>query len=180
MHTLQFILLVLAGCASSLLFVGLWAARPQGRFKVRADTPERFVFSSSCGEFTLHHGSGTLAWVHKGQRASTKLADVRGFDYLVNEEADWMGEFLFGFDFTDLWDRYRDSVEWHEIAIITSPQGRVPLFRSGRLQQREFLMTWFFNLQEQLLIALGLLHDVDRQSRETLVLLKQRFRKDMA
>jgi len=171
---------LLAAFALSLAFVGLWAARPQGRFKVLADTPERFVFSSSCGEFTLHHGSGTLAWIAKGQRASTKLADMRGFDYLVNEEADWVGEFLFGFDFTDLWARYRDSVEWHEIAIVTSPQGRVPVFRSGRLQQREFLMTWFFDLQERLLVALGLLHDVDRQSREALELLQQRFGKGRA
>jgi hypothetical protein len=166
--------------ALSLAFVGLWAARPQGFFKVRVDTPQRFVFSSSCGEFTLHRDSGTLAWKANGQVSSTKLQDIRGFDLLINEEADWVGEFLFGFDFTDLWSRYRDSVEWHEIAIITSPQGRVPVFRSGRLQQREFLMTWLFNLQERVLVALGLLHDVDRQTREALDLLQARFGKGRA
>jgi hypothetical protein len=174
------LLMLLAGFASSLLFVGLWAARPQGRFKVRVDTPERFAFSSSCGEFTLHRGSGTLAWIHKGQRASTTLDDIRGFDYLANDEADWVGEFLFGFDFTDLWARYRDTVEWHEIAIISASRGRVPVFRSGRLQQREFLATWFFNLQERLLVALGLLHDVEQQSRDALALLQDRFGKGLA
>ena len=166
------VFLVLGG---SLGFVALWARRPQGRFKVSVDNKERFVFSSNCGEFSLHHGSGTLAWRHEGRTASTKLADIKGFDYLANEEADWAGEFLFGFDFTDMWGRYRDTVEWHEIAIITSPQGRVPVFRSGRLQQREFLSTWFFNLQERLLIALGVLVDVEKQARETLDLLQDRF-----
>ena len=164
----------------SLAFVALWAKRPQGRFKVRVDDAERFAFSSSCGEFTLHHGSGTLAWKQDGKHASTKLADIQGFDYLANEEADWAGEFLFGFDFTDMWGQYRDTVEWHEIAIITSPQGRVPVFRSGRLQQREFLSTWFFNLQERLLIAIGVLVDVEQQSREALDLLQDRFGKGSA
>jgi hypothetical protein len=56
----------------------------------------------------------------------------------------------------------------------------VPVFRSGRLQQREFLATWFFNLQERLLIAIGVLHDVERQARETLELLESRFGKGLA
>jgi hypothetical protein len=177
---MAFLFTLLGAVALSLGFVALWARRPQGRFKVRVDTPERFVFSSNCGEFTLHHGSGTLAWIIDGRGASTKLADIKGFDYLANDEADWAGEFLFGFDFTDLWGRYRDTVEWYEIAIVTSPQGRVPVFRSGRLQQREFLATWFFNLQERLLIAIGVLHDVERQARETLELLESRFGKGLA
>lgn len=171
---------ILFAIGASLGFVALWAKRPQGRFKVRVDDAERFVFSSNCGEFSLHHGSGTLAWRQDGKTASTKLADIRGFDYLANEEADWAGEFLFGFDFTDMWGQYRDTVEWHEIAIVTSPQGRVPVFRSGRLQQREFLSTWFFNLQERLLVAIGVLVDVDKQARETLDLLQSRFGKGRA
>ena len=56
----------------------------------------------------------------------------------------------------------------------------MPVFRSGRLQQREFLATWFFNLQERLLVTLGVLHDVERQARETLALLESRFGKGRA
>jgi len=177
---MAFVFALLCAWGLGLGFVWLMAKRPQGYFRVSVDTAERFAWSSDCGQFTLHRSSGTLAWLHEGQRFSTKLADMRGFDYLSNEEEDWIGEFAFGFDFTDMWSRYRDTIEWHEIAILASPQGRVPVFRSGRLQRREFAFTWFIDLQERFMVWLGLLEDVDKQARETLELLESRFGKGLA
>jgi len=164
----------------SLCWFVLMAKRPYGRFEVNVDTRERFAFRSNCGDFSLHHPSGTLTWTHKGKRASTKLVDIRGFDYLANDEEDWIGELIWGFDLTDMWPGYRDTIEWHEIAILTSPQGRVPVFRTGRVQRREFLFTWLMNFQERLLIRVGVLRDVEQQSREALSLLEQRFGRGMA
>ena len=57
-------------------FMWLMARRPQGHFRVTVDTPERFAFSSECGEFSLDHATGTLSWKHEDQRASTKLANM--------------------------------------------------------------------------------------------------------
>ena len=79
-----------------------------------------------------------------------------------------------------MWGRYRDTIEWHEIAILTSPQGRVPVFRSGRLQRRELFVTVVIDFIERLFIALGLLKDVQRQAAEALALLEEKFDRRLA
>jgi hypothetical protein len=75
---------------------------------------------------------------------------------------------FFGYNLTDLLPRYHDTVEWLAIAAVTHDGKRIPLFLSGRYQQREFLLGWYIELQERLLGRIGLLKDVEAQSRTAL------------
>ena len=153
---------------------------PQGSFRILSDTPGKFAFRSDAGEFTLHRDTGTLAWKHEGRFVSVKLADIHGFDHAAREDDALGSELLLGIDLTDAFRRYHDSIERHEIDFVSATHGRVTVFRSGRLQRREFLLGWLIQIEENLLIGLGVLQDVDKETGRVLRLLQARFGKGRA
>jgi hypothetical protein len=162
-----------------LLSWGAWALwlrwMQKGRFEVLEDTPGRFVFESNLGKFTVHRQGGTLAWMQKGRAVSTKLEQVKGIDYLSNDGGALALEFMDGFDVWDLYPRYRDTVEHHEVAIVTETHGRVPVFYGSRWQRREFLMGWLIDLQDGILLRSGLIRDVEARAHHVRELLQERL-----
>jgi hypothetical protein len=161
-------------------WIGFLRWMQKGRFEVLEDSPGRLVFRSNCELFTLHRPSGTLVWDQKGRKVSTRLEEIKGIDYLSNDDGALALEFLDGFDLTDLWPRYRDTVEHHEVALVTERHGRVPVFYGSRWQRREFLLGWFIDLQDALLVRSGLIRDVEQRARDALALLQARMGKERA
>ena len=145
-----------------------------GRFQVKSDSPQRFEFVSDTGAFTVDRAHATLAWKQDGSWRSLKLENISALDYRVHDDDALATEWLMGFDFMDLYSRYRDTVEWHEIAAVVAGE-RIPLFRSGRLQRREFLMGWAIAIEEALLIRVGVLKDVEQQAGQALEQLQSRL-----
>jgi hypothetical protein len=80
----------------------------------------------------------------------------------------FLQELVLGLDLTDLLPRYRDTVEWFSIAAVTVGEERIPLYVGGQYMRREFLMTWYINLQATLLEKFGILRDEEVESRAVL------------
>jgi hypothetical protein len=156
-------------------WVAVFRARPVGKFQVVRDTADTFSFLSNHGTFTSSQRTQTLSYVLGKQRGALKFSEVKGIEYRVNEEYALLEELFFGFDWTDLLSQYRDTVDWFSIAVVAVDGRRIPLYLSGRYTQREFLHGWYIELQGAFLARLGLLTDVEAQSREALETLQARL-----
>lgn len=149
-------------------WVAFFRARPVGRFKVLRDDDAMFSFATNTGTFSANQRAHVLGYTKGARRGSVKFSDIRGIEYRFNAQYAVLEELFFGLNFTDLLPRYQDTVEWFAIAAVTHERKRIPLFVSGSYQQREFLLGWYIALQAWILTRLGLLKDVEEQSRTAL------------
>jgi hypothetical protein len=156
---------LLVAVAIDTAWVALFRAAPIGRFQVTRNGAAIFRFESDVGSFSilplegkLHHqtaqGSGTLL-----------KSDIKGLEFRVEESTAVLQDILLGFDLTDLLTRYADTVNWFSVHVVTHDGQRIPLFLSGEYVPREFLLGWYIDLQTALLQRLGVLKDVEAQSR---------------
>jgi len=176
MNLLSFALATIFSLALDTAWVALFRARPVGTFKVLRDTADTFSFSSNHGIFTVDQRSQTLRYVFRKQRSSWNLSDIKGLEYRVNEEHAVLEEFFFGLYLLDLLARYQDTVEWFSISAVTTEGKRIPLYLSGQYYPREFLLGWYIRLQAALLSRMGLLTDVEEESRAVVKVLQAGFR----
>lgn len=175
---MDFLPLIYSGAAAIVIdtaWVALFRARPVGTFKVLRDNPNTFTFASNHGTFSINRVAQTLSYALSKQRGSLPLSEVKGFEYRINEKYAVLEELFFGFELTDLLSRYQDTVEWFSIALVTLDGKRIPLYLSGQYCAREFLLGWYIDWQAAFLARLGLLKDVEDQSRSALDLLQSRF-----
>ena len=103
----------------------------------------------------------SIAYVYKEERGSISFTDISGLSYEATEESAYALEFLNGFDLTDLMPQYKDSIVWRNIYLHTTDGNKLLLFAVGQYIPREFLLTWFIELQAKVLAAIGLYQDVD-------------------
>jgi hypothetical protein len=156
-------------------WVALFRARPVGKFKVLRDTADTFSFLSNRGTFSVSQRSQTLNYALGKSRGSVKFSDIKGVEYRVSEKYALLEELVFGFDWTDLLSQYQDTVEWFSIGVVTTDGRRIPLYLSGQYTPREFLLGWYIDLQATVLSSVGLLKDVEEQSRSALELVQARL-----
>ncbi|MCG2593976.1 hypothetical protein LZ009_14435 [Ramlibacter sp. XY19] len=161
-------LAALAAFVANTAWFALARARPVGRFKVTRDDGVLFDFATSTGTFSINPRAQVLTYTRGGQRGSLKFSDIKGLAYRFDADYALLEEMFFGFNLADMLPRYHDTIDWFAIAAVTHDGRRIPLFLSGRYQQREFLLGWYIELQEWLLERLGLLKDVEAQSRTAL------------
>ncbi len=168
MNALSLTLTIVCAILLDTAWVALFRSRPVGKFEVLRDAGNTFGFTSNAGTFTAHQDSQTLTYVCGKLRGSLKFSEIKGLEYRVNEKYALLEELFFGLDLTDLLPRYHDTIEWFCITMVTLDGRRIPMYLSGQYQQREFLLGWYIELQAGLLARLGLLKDVEAQSRGAL------------
>ena len=157
------------------VWVAFFHGRSIGRFKVLRDAADTFTFSSNHGSYTVSQKSQSLTYVLGKRRGSLKLSEIKGIEYRVNEKYAALEELFLGFNMTDLLPAYQDTIDWFSIGVVTSDGKRLPLYISGQYHSREFLLGWYIGLQATLLSRVGLLTDVEEQSRSALELLQARL-----
>lgn len=165
----------LAAFVVDTAWVALFRAQPVGRLEVLRDGSALFQFRSRCGTFSIYPKERRLLLGGRDGPRQLALDRIRGLEYRMNQSHALLQELFFGFDLTDFLEDYRDTVDWFSVAVLTHEGERIPLYLSGEYQQREFLMTWYIDLQAGLLRALGLLADVPARSREAMELLRAKL-----
>jgi hypothetical protein len=157
------------------VWVALFRARPVGRFAVLRDGETQFSFTSNHGTFRIDRAAQVLVHEQGSRRGRIPFSEIKGIEYHVREGHAFVEELFFGFNATDLLAQYQDTVEWFSIAVVTSDGQRIPLYLSGQYSPREFFLGWYIELQAELLDRLGLLTDVEAQSRSALDLIQARL-----
>ena len=153
-------------------WVALFRAQPVGKFHVNRRGTALFQFTTTLGNCTIYPKAGRLEFNGSKGKLTVAFADIKGLEYRVNERYALIQELFFGYDFTDTLARYQDSVYWFSIAVVTHQNTRIPVYLSGQYVQREFFLDWYIELQSLLLEKLGLLTDVEEQSREAMELIR--------
>jgi hypothetical protein len=175
MSTVALLLVIVAAVVIDTAWVALFRAQPVGRFRVVRDGTAIFQFESDVGSFSILPKEGKLHYQLSGDAGTIDKADIRGLEYRANESFAVVQELFFGLDLTDLLPQYRDTVDWLSLSVVTHGGRRVPLFVSGQYHRREFLMTWYIDLQSAVLERLGLLKDVEQQGRDVLDLISRKL-----
>ncbi len=92
------------------------------------------------------------------------LAAVRAARFGYSARPDVLAELAYGFDIWDLSGRWRDRIEWYEIALVTV-EGDIPLFVAGQLERREPFSEWWFDVVNDSLNQWGLRKDLHDESK---------------
>lgn len=156
-------------------WVALFRAKAVGKFRVVRDGTSIFQFESDLGSFSILPREGKLQRKSPGTSETIEGSEIKGLEFRSHESVAVLQELFFGLDGTDLLARYLDTVDWFSLAVVTTDGRRIPLFLSGQYNRREFLMTWYIELQAALLERLGLLTDVEQQSRDAMVLIRAKL-----
>jgi hypothetical protein len=169
---LSIVAFVVVAVALDTFWVALFRARPVGKFRVLCDTTSTLAVTSKTGNFIVDKSAGVLKFACGKRRGTLRLSEIKGLEYRVNEKTAILEELFFGLSLTDLLPAYQDTIEWFSISVVATNGTKVPLYLSGRYCPREFLMGWYIELQSELLSRLGLLRDVEVQSRSALALIQ--------
>jgi hypothetical protein len=156
------------GVVIDTIWLAIFSVMPQGKFRVLVDSPSSFGFLTTLGGFAVDRGKRILSYTLPGRRGTVPFTAIKGLEYRAQVKHAFLQELVFGLNLTDLLTRYRDTVEWFSIAAVTVSEERIPLYLGGQYMRREFLMTWYINLQATLLEKLGILRDEEVESRAVL------------
>ena len=168
MSTLSLFVCAVLAIVIDTVWVALFRAQPVGKFKVLRDGDAVFQFQTDLGWFTILPKEGKLNFKGSNGNGSVVRADLKGLEFRVNESIAVMQELFFGLNGTDLLARYMDTVDWFSLTAVTVDGRRIPLYLSGQYTPREFLLSWYIELQATVLRRLGLLVDVEEQSRQVM------------
>ena len=154
------ILIVGVGVALNVAWVAYTRRIRLGKLSILSSS-NTVRMTTNLGLMKFDGENQAIAYVYKDQRGSITFADVIGLSFEAAEESAFALEFLNGFDLTDLLPQYKDSIVWRNIYLQTRDGNRLLIFSAGQYIPREFLLTWFLNLQARMLSAMGLYQDVD-------------------
>jgi hypothetical protein len=172
---LIFAVLATVGVVLDTFWLAAFRATPQGKFKVSVNNSSSFSFVTKLGGFSVDRGKQALSFAVAGRRGLLALSEIKGLEYRARVEAATIQELFLGLDLTDVFSRYRDTIEWYSISAVTTKQERIPIYLGGEYQRREFLMTWYIDLQTALLEKLGVSHDEGAESRKALGVIQQQL-----
>ena len=147
------------------LFVAFFRRLKKGRYKIHSNTADVFEFSTDVGGFSIDRANRVFRYATPAGRGSVSLDSLEKLEFGLVTNYALLQEIFFGFDILDFLPRYQDSDYWYSIAVRTREGEQIPVYIAGQYKQREFLMTWYINLQQRVLEALGLFVDVHDFSR---------------
>lgn len=142
------------------IYVAFFRRLKKGKFNVIEDSPKSYTFQSNVGEFRIDRENRELRYAANPNRGSIPFGEISKIEYRLADNWAWIQELFFGFGVMDIFGRYQDSDYWYTIYVVSKDGQRLPVFVAGQHKQREFLMTWYINLQQNILERLGLFRDV--------------------
>ena len=172
MSIIAILVSVIAFVVLDTIWLALFRVLPLGKFRVLSSADSLFSFKTNVGAFSANQERHTFVYSMSEQRGSVPFSAIKGLEYRVDVKYAYLQELFFGFDLTDLLERYRDTVEWFSITLVTLDGKRIPLYLSGEYCPREFFASWYIELQASLLQKFGIIQDVEMQSRAALDLIR--------
>jgi len=163
---IELILYIILAIILDTLFVGLFRRRRGGKSKLIEYSNGSFRIQSEFGIIKYSSEDKFLRCTIKGK--STKLAADRvlGIKYRAEARYALLEELLFGFNIADFFARYQDSVDWYSISLIGPDDIELPIYIAGQYQPREFLLGWYIDMQRHFLEKVGLVTDIEIESRQ--------------
>lgn len=168
-------LVIAVGVLIDTFWVALFRVTPQGKFRVSVDNPSSFSFLTRLGAFSVDRGKSVLSFVTGRRKGRLPLSDIKGLEYRAQVKAATLQELFFGLDLTDALSAYRDTIDWYSISAVTTKDERIPIYLGGQYQPREFLLTWYIDLQARWLERMGLVHDEAAESRAALSVIQRQL-----
>jgi len=167
--------LLLAAITLDFIIVAWFRRLRRGRYRVTVDTPGLVCFETDLGKFQVNAAHSRLQFdADAGYYWS--LEDIGHLEFEATQRWSLIGEFLLGWEPTDIVEEYRDRLEYFVIYVATTDGRREPLFIASQYRPRQFLMGWYIRLQEDLLERLGLFKNGYRHSRSVYLNLVKIFR----
>jgi hypothetical protein len=165
---LVFLAAVLLAFMLDSVLVALVHRHVQGRFLVTTDTHRILTFMFDIGTFTLRQDLQELQCGQGPDRRILRFQDIEALEVTRTSHPALAAELLLGMDVPDLWPRYRDSIEWQVIAVVSHSGKRMPVFRTGQYHRRKYLHAFYLEMQLVCLESLGLVTDIDARGRAAL------------
>lgn len=152
--------------AASLAVCAVLYTVRRGRFRVIRHRGDVYAFATDFGLFRPNPATGTLQVSGKGgQRLEFPFEELRGVRLAHEETSGLLAELALGFNLTDFFRRYRDTWEWWTVNLGLEGGTALPVFAIGQYRRREFLMDWFYALNQRILARLGLFHPAEPYAR---------------
>lgn len=174
---MKFLLLLPFVFVLDLMLVAWFRRLKQGKFDVTLAAPSLYRFETDLGQFQINTVHGRFDFKARHKSRHWLLTDVVHGEFDVdpkNKTGHWalsdldriefnsaknhaiLEELLFGYSPTDLFERYRDTVDYFVITVHCKNGSRLPVYIASQYKQRDFLSGWYIRLQEVLLERLGL------------------------
>ena len=136
----------------------------KGNFRPVASSREggAIGFQTDYGKFILSPSKATLFYDGKGGSGMKfAFSEIQSLMPHHSDESSWLGEFVFGLDFWDMFKSNRDTVQWRMLSLEMATGEQLPVFIAGQYVRREIFLGWWFNLERDLLERIGLLKGID-------------------
>ena len=135
----------------------------KGRFRVIRHRGSVYAFATDFGLFRPNAAAGTLQVSGKGGEAAGDPVRraARRAPGDVGHLGELFTEVLLGFHLTDFFRRYRDTWEWWTVNLGLEGGTALPVFAVGQYRRREFMMDWWYVLNQRILGRLGLFHPAE-------------------
>lgn len=138
----------------------------KGRFKVIRHRGQVYAFATDFGLFRPNPATATLHVAGKGgERLAIPFAELRSVHREYGERSALAMEVLLGFSVADFFRRYRDTWEWWTVSLRIEGGAALPVFTIGQYRRREFLMDWWYGLNQRILARLGLFQPAEPLAR---------------
>ena len=162
------LVLMLAGAAGLLVVnfvIKAFLYRIQkGTFKPVGSSQEggAIGFETDLGRFIVSPSKKALFCEGRGaSNLRFSFAEIEQVTFHRTDELTWLGEFVFGMDFWDLFPSNRDSVQWHLVTLKMRGGTKLPVFVAGQYVRREIFLNWWFNFERNFLERIGALASID-------------------
>lgn len=172
---MTFSLFLLAAILLSFLLVAWFRRLKQSRFEVTLDVPDLFRFETDLGRFQINRKHGRFDAVTADEKRHYLLSDIDRIEFQWTKKHALMEEILFGYHITDLFEVYRDTIDYYVILVHPRNALPVPVYAACQYQQRDFLSGWYIKLQQVLLGRLGLFKDGYVHSTSVYMQLREAF-----
>ncbi len=149
----------------------------RGRFCVLDETPARFRFRTSCGEFAIDRPSATLTVRHRRSSVTVPFGRIAGLEYGLQTTASLLASPWLGIGRWDPTHSFDDVDQWYHLAVVLTDGHKVAVHGIGQWEQREAEPEQFWiDLRLAVLQRLGLYKDAADLSRQVLDRVQRAFR----
>ena len=172
--------IILGAMVLDWVWAALFRTTRKGKFKITRTDAAHFTFVTDPGTFSIDRNKRTLTYSVSKEDGILSFEEIAGIKYRAEVRYAGLEEVYLGFDLTDSMPRHADTLYWYSISLQTADGREIPLFIIGQYEPREFMLSWYIELQGGVLERLGLFKDAHGYSLSVLESIQDQFDKSAA